>query len=153
MKSLLLYDGRGRHGSEKIWAVILDSGDGANRFLLAFAREQGQSAARLTAIGAFRDAVLGYFDWERKAYRRIPVEEQVEVVSFLGDVALTPQGEAMLHAHVVLARADGTTLGGHLIEGHVRPTLEVMVSESPPHLRRLIDRESGLALIDIQAWQ
>jgi len=152
MKSLLLYDGRGRHGSEKTWAVILDSGDGANRCLFAFAREKGLSAARLTAIGAFRDAVLGYFDWERKANRRIPVEEQV-VVSFLGDVARTPQGEAMLHAHVVLARADGTTLGGHLIKGHVRPTLEVIVSESPPHLGRRIDRESGLALIDIQAAQ
>lgn len=153
MKSALLYDGRGRHGSEKTWAVILDQGDAAEQCLLDFAREQRLSAARLTAIGAFEHAVLGYFDWESKAYRRIPVAEQVEVVSFMGDVALTPQGEPKLHVHAVLAHLDGSTVGGHFMQGRVRPTLEVMVSESPAHLQRRIDPESGLALIVIEVSQ
>jgi len=37
---------------------------------------------------------------------------------------------------------------GHLIEGKVRPTLEVILTESPAHLRKRHDLESGLALID-----
>jgi uncharacterized protein len=94
-------------------------------------------------------AVLGYFDWERKEYKRIPVTEQVEVVSLVGDVALDPKGEPSLHAHVVLGRSDGSTLGGHLLEAQVRPTLEVVINESPAHLRKRKDPESGLALIDL----
>jgi predicted DNA-binding protein with PD1-like motif len=33
------------------------------------------------------------------------------------------------------------------MEAHVRPTLEVMLVESPAHLQRAFDPESGLALI------
>ena len=100
----------------------------------------------MTAIGAFSSVKLGYFDWETKAYRTIPVDEQVEVLSLLGDVA-TKDGEPAVHAHVVVGRSDGTTRGGHLLEAHVRPTLEVILDESPSHLRKRHDPESGLALI------
>ena len=100
----------------------------------------------MTAIGAFRDATLGYFDWEAKEYLKIPVNEQVEVLSLIGDVALK-DGEPKVHAHVVVGRSDGSTRGGHLIEAHVRPTLEVIVTESPVHLHKQVDEESGLALI------
>ena len=114
--------------------------------LNVFARGNEIGAAQLSAIGAFSDVVLGYFDWVKKEYTRIPVREQVEVLSLLGDVALD-DGEPKVHAHVVVGRSDGTTLGGHLLEAHVRPTLEVILVESPGHLRKQIDRETGLALI------
>jgi hypothetical protein len=94
--------------------------------------------------------VLGYFDWERKTYKRIPVEEQVEVVSLLGDFALQ-ENAPKLHAHVVLGKSDGSALGGHLLEAEVRPTLEVIVIDSPSYLRRVVDPESGLALIRASA--
>ncbi|UGB38349.1 PPC domain-containing DNA-binding protein [Frateuria soli] len=133
----------------KTWAVVLETGDEANACLLAFAREQHLSAAHFTAIGAFERAVLGYFDWNTKDYRRNPVDEQVEVVSLIGDVAL--KGDApKLHMHAVLGEPDGRALGGHLLEGHVRPTLEVILTESPAHLRRLHDPASGLALIHLE---
>jgi predicted DNA-binding protein with PD1-like motif len=38
-------------------------------------------------------------------------------------------------------------MGGHLLEAHVRPTLEVVLTESPRHLHKRKDPESGLALI------
>ena len=47
----------------------------------------------------------------------------------------------------VLGKSDGAALGGHLLEAHVRPTLEVTLVESPKHLRRKHDQETGLALI------
>lgn len=135
-------------GRDKTWAVVLETGDEAGACLLAFAREQHLSAAHLTAIGAFERAVLGYFDWRLKDYRRNAVDEQVEVVSLIGDVAL--KGDApKLHMHAVLGRSDGRALGGHLLEGHVRPTLEAIVTESPAHLHRLHDPQSGLALIHL----
>jgi predicted DNA-binding protein with PD1-like motif len=111
-------------------------GEGAHRL----------SASHLTALGAFRDCVLGYFDWQKKDYRRIPIAEQVEVLALVGDIA-RDEGEPKLHAHVVVGKSDGSAHGGHLLEGRVRPTLEVIVTESPAHLRRRFDPETGLALI------
>jgi len=132
----------------RTFAVILETGDEAVSRIKAFADREKLSASQLTAIGAFSDVVLGYFDWQDKHYRRNPFAEQVEVAAFIGDIALTPDGERSLHAHVVLGRRDGGALAGHLLQAHVRPTLEVVLTENPVHLRKRRDLESGLALID-----
>lgn len=142
MKAKLLEE----HGG-KTYAVIFETGDEVKSGLLAFAKEHGLAGSHFTAIGAFHDVVLGYFNWQKKEYKRIPLREQVEVLSMVGDIALKENGEPEVHAHVVLGKSDGTAVGGHLMEAHVRPTLEVIVVESPRHLRRQHDPESGLALI------
>jgi uncharacterized protein len=144
MKSKLIHSYQG----EKTFALIFDTGDEVMSGLLDFARSNSLGAGHFTALGAFRDVTLGYFDWESKQYRRIPVREQVEVLSLIGDVAQKGR-EPTVHAHVVVGRVDASTLGGHLIEAHVRPTLEVILSESPAHLHKEIDEQSGLALIRI----
>ena len=143
MKAKLLHQA----DSQKTYALILDTGDEVVSTLAVFAREHHLGASRFTAIGAFQDTTLGYFDWTRKDYKKIPVREQAEVVSLVGDIAEGEDGQPRIHAHVVLGRSDGTALGGHLLEAHVRPTLEVMLTESPAHLRRKHDPETGLALI------
>jgi predicted DNA-binding protein with PD1-like motif len=130
----------------KTFAVVFETGDEVMAGLRAFAQERGLDASHFTAIGAFSDAVLGFFDWERKTYAKIPLAEQVEVLSLVGDIALK-DGEPEVHAHVVVGKADGTAHGGHLMTAHVRPTLEVILVESPAYLRRQLDPESGLALI------
>jgi hypothetical protein len=130
------------------YAVVLDTGDEVIGELGKFVREQEVEAASLTAIGAFSGAVLGYFEWETKQYKKIPVGEQVEVLSLLGDVAVGDQGPT-LHLHAVLGKADGSVVGGHLIEAYVRPTLEVILIQPPSYLRKRKDPETGLALIDI----
>ena len=144
MKSKLIHE----HQGEKTYALIFDTGDEAMGGLAEFARQNKLGASRITAIGAFRDVVLGYFDWDTKEYKKIPVREQVEVLSLIGDVALQ-DGEPKVHVHVVVGRSDGSTRGGHLVEAHVRPTLEVILTESPAHLQKQFDKESGLALIHI----
>src|SRR5690606_6751245 len=103
---------------QKTWAVIFDSGDEAMSGLSRFAEENGLAASQITAIGAFSAATLGYFDFGRKDYERIPVREQVEVLSLIGDVALA-DGKPKLHLHAVLGRRDGSAIGGHLLEGRV----------------------------------
>jgi predicted DNA-binding protein with PD1-like motif len=103
----------------------------------------------LTAIGAFERATVGWFDFEKKTYKKIEVAEQCEVLSAIGDIAVGDDGKASLHVHVVLGLADGTTRGGHLLEGKVRPTLEVVIADTPVHLRRKKKPDLGIALIDI----
>jgi predicted DNA-binding protein with PD1-like motif len=143
MKSKLIHE-----GAQRTFAVVFDKGDDVLENLLAFAREHELTAAEFTGLGALSDAVLGYFDWQEKDYKRIPIDEQVEVLNLTGNIALA-DGEPKLHPHIVLGKADGTAHGGHLLQAHVRPTLEVIVTESPVHLRRRSDKETGLALLDL----
>jgi predicted DNA-binding protein with PD1-like motif len=135
-------------GDERVYAVIFETGDDPVAGLTRFAAENALAASSFTAIGAFSEALLGYFDWERKDYERIPVKEQVEVLALVGDIALQ-DGKPKLHAHAVLGRRDGSACGGHLLAARVRPTLEVILTESPSHLRRQYDPRSGLALIRV----
>jgi len=130
----------------KTFVVIFATGDEPVAGLTRFAQERGIGASSFTAIGAFSQAELGYFDWEKKDYERIPVREQVEVLSLIGDIAFEGD-QPKVHAHVVLGRRDGSACGGHLLSAHVRPTLEVIVEVTPTHLRRVHDPASGLALI------
>jgi hypothetical protein len=131
--------------------VVLDSGEEAFAALTKFANEAGITAASLTAIGAFEKVTIGWFDFDKKTYEKIEVEQQCEVLSAIGDVAIGDDGKSSLHVHVVLGLSDGTTRGGHLIAGTVRPTLEVVLTDSPAHLRRKKKADIGIALIDLAA--
>lgn len=132
----------------RVWIVILAGGDEVKAALLDFAGREGIENASFVALGAFSRATLAYFDWDKKKYQDIPVHEQVEVITLVGDLVPDDRGKASLHAHTVLGRSDGSTRGGHLKEGHVRPTLEVTVTETPAHLVRRAHPDLGLALIE-----
>jgi predicted DNA-binding protein with PD1-like motif len=143
MRSKLLHESAG----QRTYALVLETGDEAMGCLQDFANKERVSAAQITGIGAFSDATLNYFDWEQKKYLPIPVREQVEVASLIGDIALAPSGKPAIHVHVVLGRRNGTALAGHLAHAHVRPTLELILSEPPAYLQKAHDPQSGLALI------
>jgi uncharacterized protein len=131
--------------------IILDTGEEAFAALTRFANETEISSASLTAIGAFESAVVGWFHLGSKSYKQIRVDQQCEVLSAIGDIATGDDGKASLHVHVVLGLSDGTTRGGHLLEGKVRPTLEVVLEEVPAGLRRRKQPDLGISLIDLAA--
>jgi predicted DNA-binding protein with PD1-like motif len=147
MKSQLVSD----TADAQVHVVILDSGEEAFAALTKFANDKKLAAASLTAIGAFEKATVGWFDLASKSYRKIEVAEQSEVLSAVGDVATGDDGKPSLHVHIVLGLSDGSTRGGHLLAGTVRPTLEVVLTEVPSKLRRKKRADLGIALIDIGA--
>ena len=134
----------------RTFAIIFETGDEVMAGLRRFLAERPVGASQFSGIGAFSDAVVAYFDWERKDYVKIPIREQVEVLVLSGDVSDEESGKSKLHAHVVLGKRDGTAHGGHLMEAHVRPTLELILTESPRHLVRRFDAGSGLSLIRVE---
>jgi uncharacterized protein len=144
MRSKLLNE-----AGERTFALVYETGDEVIAGLTDFAKRHRPRSAHFTAIGAFQDVVLAYFDWPTKKYQPLPLKEQVEVLTLAGDIAWKDDGEPVVHAHVVVGRSDGTTRGGHLKEAHVRPTLELVLVEYPRHLERKPDPESGLALIRV----
>ena len=143
MKTALLDE----RGGLRTFVVVLATGEEAVKALTSFAVDQRLAASHFTAIGAFSRAVVAYFDWSAKQYRHMSIGEQVEVLSLIGDITIE-DNKPKLHAHVVVGKADASAHGGHLIEASVRPTLEIVVTETPRPLHRRFDRESGLALID-----
>jgi predicted DNA-binding protein with PD1-like motif len=132
----------------RTFIVVLEPGDEILRALGDVANEHDLRAAHFSALGALSNARLGYWNPETKEYEPIEITEQVEVLSLLGNVAWSGT-ERRIHAHIALGMRDGTARGGHLREGHVNPTLEVMLYELPETLRRSVDPATGLPLLDL----
>jgi predicted DNA-binding protein with PD1-like motif len=145
MKSKLIQNG----GQERTFALVFETSEEVVAGLLQFAKELKVSGAHLTAIGAFERVTLGFFELTKRDYKRIAIQEQVELMSLVGNIARDDKGDPKLHAHVVVGKSDGTAHGGHLLDAHVRPTLEVVIVESSQHLRRTMRGEYGLALLDL----
>ena len=133
---------------QKTFAVILESGEEVMEKIIEFAKEQKISTSQFTAIGAFSNTIVGFFDFSIRDYKKIPFKEQMEVLTLNGDITLF-KGEYKIHAHVVLGKEDGTAHGGHLLKATVHPTLEIILNESPAYLSREINQDTGLALIKI----
>jgi predicted DNA-binding protein with PD1-like motif len=136
-------------GGVQTFVLVFDAGETVTSPLLTFAREHAIDAASFSGIGAFERVTLGYFELQKRDYKHIEVDEQVEVVSLIGNLAAGNDGPK-LHAHVVVGKSNGSAYGGHLIEGRVRPTLEIVLVETTSHHRRRSDPATGLALIDLR---
>jgi uncharacterized protein len=141
MRSKLIAD------EPKTFVVVLDTGEEILSSLTNFAKAQSLRGSSFHAIGALSRVELGWFNWESKKYQTaVRFDEQVELLSLIGDIAIK-DSEPQIHAHLVVGRADGTAHGGHLLNATVRPTCELILTESPRHLQKQIDPESGIALI------
>lgn len=145
MQSKLVFEEAG----ERTFVLVLAAGEEAFAAISGFAAKESLSAASLTAIGAFERATLGWFDLANKTYKPIHIESQCEGLSLLGDIAVGDDGKPSLHMHAVMGLSDGMTRGGHFLRGIVRPTLEVIINETPARLRRRKRPDLGLALIDL----
>jgi uncharacterized protein len=147
VKSKIIQD-----GDVVTYVVVCDPGDEAMASLKQFARAERLEAAQISGVGGFERATVGWFDHAARRFRHIPVDQPTEVLSLIGDVAEDQDGPG-LNIHVVLGLSDGTTRGGHLIEGQVFPTLELMVTENPAELRKVLRPDLGVALIDLDRSQ
>jgi predicted DNA-binding protein with PD1-like motif len=131
----------------RTYVLIFDTGDELAAGLARFAAEQKMGGSSFKAIGALSSVRLGWFNWETKKYQvAVNLDEQVELLSLIGDIA-EKDGEPQVHAHAVVGKRDGTAHGGHLLQATVRPTCEVVLTESPKHLQKRVDPEAGIALI------
>lgn len=143
MRAQLLYADAEHHRS---FSVAFDKGEDPVPLLREFAQREQLRGSQVTAVGAFEHAVLGYFDRLTRSYLRIPLDQQVEVLSFVGDIAHAGAAP-VVHVHVVLGLSDGSTRGGHLLEARVWPTLEVVLTEWPTYMCKRFDPDVGLPLI------
>jgi len=131
---------------EKVYAIVFLKGDEVLSGLTDFAAKYGVGDAHFTGIGAVSSATTAWLDTEKKMYRPTVTNEQVEVLSLVGDVAAF-NGKPVVHMHAVLGRRDGTTVGGHVWELHANPTVEVFLTANTAPLSKRADPASGIKLI------
>jgi len=141
-RAALLADGRA-----KTYLLVFHTGQKVMTGLAAFAKSHKLVAGDFTGIGAVSDAMIGYFDPQSKSYLRNYEKGQAEVLSLTGNLALN-DNEPFFHVHAALGRRDCSARGGHLFEMTARPTVELVLNTYPEAVRRKIDPQSGLPLLD-----
>lgn len=127
--------------------LVLDTNDDFFPVVTEFVQRNRIQGASFSGIGALQQAVIAYWNWDTKAYEHIEVTEQVEVLALSGSIARAGD-EVKIHAHTVLGRRSGATIGGHLIRASVRPTLELFIADHGTRLTRRKDDATGLWLLD-----
>ncbi len=140
-----------RGDGSKEYALVLARGDEVMTALSDFARAERVTAASFTAIGAVRDAEVGWFDFAKQQYKAMRLDEQLEVLSLIGDIGVGAEGKTVVHAHVTLGRESGRAFGGHLVGAVVSPTLEVFVTSYPQPLKKKLDSRDDIELFQLSA--
>lgn len=136
-----------KNGSVKTYILIFTKGDEVLSGLTEFAQQHKVTSAHFTAIGDATDARVGWYEQSRKMFKVIPISQPAEITSLIGDIAMY-NGKPVVHAHINLATSDGIVHGGHLLEAHIFPTLEVVVTVVPNTMYKKLYPEAGATVID-----
>ncbi len=128
--------------------VRLESGDPVVESLTRLLEAEGVGYASLTGLGAVRRVRVAYLNVESREYEAHEVEEQMELVSLVGNAALR-DGRPFLHVHAALGRRDLTMFGGHLQEAVAHPTVEVWLQPEQGAVERVFDESIGMALMQL----
>lgn len=113
------------HPTARTFQILFSKGDEVASGLIDFAQQNHVKYASFTAIGAFDHAVLGWYDPEKRAQKKNPIDQEMEVSSFVGNITPDAKGNPVVHSHCVVALSDGRAMAGHFIEGHVSLVMQV----------------------------
>ena len=113
-----------------------------------FADDRRVDSAWVSGLGSVHHAVLGYYDRATTEYLRRTVEPDCEIVSLTGNISVK-EGKTFAHLHVTLGTRDFLALAGHLFEGRVAATCELVVRALPGMVQRRRDPATGLWLWDV----
>jgi predicted DNA-binding protein with PD1-like motif len=132
---------------EKVYVIVFLKGDEVLSGLTDFAAKYNVADAHFTGIGAISSATTAWLDLDKKMYHPTVTNQQVEVLSLIGDIAVF-NGKPVVHMHAILGRRDGSTVGGHVWELNANPTVEVFLTANTTPLAKRPDPASGIKLID-----
>lgn len=130
------------------FVLVFETGDDVMGELQRFVEEQNVMAAFFHGLGGFQRANVGFYNLANKQYEPIEIDQQAELLSLNGNVAIY-DGKPKLHIHIALGRRDGSASGGHLLQATVRPTLEIVLDELAGNLHRSDRPDIGIPLLDL----
>jgi len=107
-----------------------------------------KTAIVLSGIGQIKNAKLGYFK-EKGNYSPESFDKPLEILSLSGIINLQ-NNEYNLHLHIVLGDENKKAFGGHLLEGNVSVTAEIVLLKSSIELKRKFDNKTGLYVLYLE---
>jgi predicted DNA-binding protein with PD1-like motif len=114
----------------RTFRVNFVKGDEIMSGMTEFAEKYHIANGHFTGLGAINKGIFGWTDLERGlGQKKIPLDEEAEIVSFLGGITTDSQGRPTVHVHGAVALSDGSVKGGHWFEAHVSIIAEVFVTE------------------------
>ena len=113
-----------------------------------FADDRRIDSGVVSGLGTVHHAVLGYYDRAANEYLRRTIEEDCEIVSLVGNISVK-EGKPFAHVHATLGTRNFQALAGHLFEGRVAATCELVVRALPGTVLRKQETASGLWLWDV----
>ncbi len=117
----------------RTFQITFAKGDEVAAGLAEFAEKNHLTASHFTAIGAFDHAVIGWQDPEKRAFKIIRLNEEMEVTSFVGNIRRDANGRAVVHAHCTVALLrNGQVYSGHFVEGQISLTMQMTLEDSEP---------------------
>jgi predicted DNA-binding protein with PD1-like motif len=117
-------------------------------FLTGVAQEQGIATATFTAVGALKQAKLGFYDQEKHVYVESALAGPQEIASCTGNISIK-NGAPFAHAHAVLADQAGAVRAGHLLAGRVFAAEIHLIELVGEKVERKSDAVTGLSLWNI----
>lgn len=128
------YMGRLPHGAD-----LLDA-------LTQICIENDITLGKIEAIGAVKNACIGFYDQTQKVYEYVEYKSPMEILNLMGNVSLK-DGKPIVHAHITLSDHDGHAHGGHLAKGTTVFACEYLIEAfSGDSLNRGFDQTTGLPL-------
>ena len=101
-----------------------------------------ETAVVLSGVGQLKQFKLGYFK-ERGDYTPEEFQKPHELLSLTGNIS-SQEGDYNFHLHVALGNEAKKVVGGHLIEGKVEITNEIVLLKTNLTVTRREEESTGL---------
>ena len=133
----------------RVFTARLERGERLLDAIVHIAKDFEIRGGFVNAIGALHPAEIKYFREDLQDYESLLIDEMVELLSASGSISIL-EGDPMVHLHVVVGRADGTTLGGHCgAQSTIHITGEVYIYETQDPIYRSKGIDSPVNLLNL----
>jgi len=130
------------------YVICLEKGEEIISSIRQAYKHKRLKGAFFFGLGVGKDLVIGYFDALKKNYIKKMFEGEYEFTSLSGNISQINK-EIIVHCHVTITNDNFNAFGGHLFQGIVPVTCEIVMLPFACVLKRKGDKSTGLNLLDL----
>ena len=130
------------------YIIRLERGNEILQSLKEFCEKNEIKCGYFTGIGALDSVELAHYFVDTKKYSSQKIEKPLEIVNLTGNVT-TMGDEVYLHCHITLSDEEMHAIAGHLKEGRISATCEIVLVQLSDTVNRKFDEKIGLNLMDM----
>jgi len=128
--------------------IRLERGEKIIETLKYFCSKNKIKCGYFYGIGALDEAELAHYTVESKKYASKTFKQPLEIVNMNGNVT-TMNKDIYLHCHITLSDEEMKGIAGHLKEGKISPTCEIILIKLNTNINRKYDNLIGLNLLEL----